>query len=487
MWTKIGEIAEVVTGNTPSKKNPYNYGKFIPFVKPPELSDSSITDAADSLSEEGAKNARIAPQNSILVSCIGNLGKTGINKIPVAFNQQINAVIFPSLIMPKFGFYYCQTSIVKEWLNTVASATTITIINKSKFENMPFPLAPFNEQARIVARLEELFTRLDAGIEGLRKIKVQLKRYRQTVLKYAFEGKLTEEWHKTHKDQIEPAQQLKEEYQKKSWEKFERVFQQDASDMSKLPTDWIWIGLSVVCDKIQDGSHFSPKIQYRTGGSGKYLYITAKNLKESGMDLSDVTYVDYSYHKSIYRRCNPEKGDVLLIKDGVKTGIAVVNNLEEEFSLLSSVALFKPKKSVINPYYLKYFLNSPVGFSLTTGKMTGTAIKRIILDKIRKSFIPLAPFVEQHKIVEEIERRLSIADETEKATEQSLRQAELLRQIILKAAYEGKLVPQDPSDEPADKLLQRIRGEKAKSKDEKDTNRRKKIKPKQLELSTYVK
>lgn len=91
------------------------------------------------------------------------------------------------------------------------------------------------------------------------------------------------------------------------------------------------------------------------------MYITAKNIKESGIDLSEVTYVDYPFHKQIYPRCNPEKNDVLLVKDGVKTGIAAINDLEEEFSLLSSVTLFKPNKNILNPYYLKYFLNSPMG------------------------------------------------------------------------------------------------------------------------------
>lgn len=110
VWTTVGEVGTSITGNTPSKKDESNYGDFMPFVKPPELQHCEISSASDNLSEKGAQLARILPPNSVLVSCIGNLGKTGINKIPVAFNQQINAVIFPNGVEPKYGFYYFQST-----------------------------------------------------------------------------------------------------------------------------------------------------------------------------------------------------------------------------------------------------------------------------------------------------------------------------------------------------------------------------------------
>jgi type I restriction enzyme, S subunit len=130
----------------------------------------------------------------------------------------------------------------------------------------------------------------------------------------------------------------------------------------------------------------------------RFLYITAKNIKENKVDLSDVAYVDKQFHDSIYSRCNPEKGDVLLVKDGVMTGVVIVNNLDEPFSMLSSIALIKASKSVLDAQYLKHFLESPLGFRMVTNQMTGTAIKRIVLDKIRTSPILLPPLSEQKKI-----------------------------------------------------------------------------------------
>lgn len=170
--------------------------------------------------------------------------------------------------------------------------------------------------------------------------------------------------------------------------------------VGEIPVSWTVSKLIDVCEKIQDGSHFSPSVQYQSPGHNRFLYVTSKNIKENGVDLSDATYVDIEFHKGIYSRCNPEKGDVLLIKDGAMTGVAVINNVDQPFSLLSSVALLKSLKQVLDARYLKYYLDSPLGFRMITNQMTGTAIKRIVLDKIRMSLIPLPPIAEQKKIAD---------------------------------------------------------------------------------------
>jgi type I restriction enzyme S subunit len=481
-WTKIGDIADVVTGTTPSKKNPVNYGKFIPFVKPPELTDSLITEAEDSLSEEGTKNARIVPPNSVLVSCIGNLGKTGINKVPVAFNQQINAVIFPSTIMPKFGFYYCQTSMVKEWLNTVASATTISIVNKSKFENMPFPLAPFGEQVRIVERVEELFGRLDAGVESLRKVKAQLKRYRQTVLKYAFEGKMTEEWREIHKHEIEPATKLLEQIKQQETErKYKELPPVEASDLPNLPETWIWIRLGEI----------SERIQYGTSEKASAEPSSIPVLRMGNVQEGKIVFGDLKYFPENWSQLNEfllDDGDVLFNRTNSAELVgktAVYREHHPKAVFASYLIRVQTNKTAYISEILSFFINSLYGrkyIASVVSQQVGQA--NVNGTKLSLMPIPFIPYQEQIALQQEIERCFSIADETEKAAEQSLKQAEILHQSILKIVFEGKLVLQDSSDEPAERLLQRIKEERAKSKGEKDTN--KKNKPRQLELSTYV-
>lgn len=224
----------------------------------------------------------------------------------------------------------------------------------------------------------------------------------------------------------------------------------------ELPTGWVWAKLDSVCRKIQDGTHFSPKTQYEKSAPSRYLYITAKNIRPTGLDLSNVSYIDESAHRDIYQRCNPEEGDVLLTKDGVNTGIATVNTLEEEFSLLSSVALLKPQESILTSNFLNFFLNSPLGNKMITGQMTGTAIKRIILKKIRESQIPLPPLAEQRRIVARIEQLLAQRDSARAALDGVEPLLKQMRQRILADAFAGRLTHRQPTDEPATDLLRRI-------------------------------
>jgi len=211
--------------------------------------------------------------------------------------------------------------------------------------------------------------------------------------------------------------------------------------MTTLPAGWQWAKMEDVCSKVQDGTHFSPKEQFPTGD---YKYITAKNIKTWGLDLSDVTYVKEETHRYLSQRCNPEKGDVLYIKDGVTTGIATVNPLDEEFSLLSSVALLKPIRDRIEPHFLAYYLNSPDGYKRMTGQMTGTAIRRIILKKIKESVVPVAPLPDQRRIVAEIEKQFTRLEAGVAALRRVQANLHRYRAAVLKAACEGRLVETDP-------------------------------------------
>ena len=130
----------------------------MPLVKPPELCDVALDSAEDGLSEAGAAVARTLPPNSILVSCIGNLGKIGLNKVPVAFNQQINAILPDARkALPEFMFYQVLSCAFKDQLEALASGTTVPIVNKSKFNSIEIVLPPLPEQHRIVAILDAAF------------------------------------------------------------------------------------------------------------------------------------------------------------------------------------------------------------------------------------------------------------------------------------------------------------------------------------------
>lgn len=233
--------------------------------------------------------------------------------------------------------------------------------------------------------------------------------------------------------------------------------------LPQLPTGWVWLPMSEVCEKIQDGTHFSPENQQ---AEGRYPYVTAKNVRPWGLDLSDLTFLTEEDHREIYQRCDPVKGDVLLVKDGVNTGDAAVNTFDGEISLLSSVCMLRPKRGVLDSSFLRYFLLSPQGYRQLTGQMTGTAIKRIILRKIRDTPVPLAPASEQHRIVARIEELLPDLDAAVAALRRAKANLKRYRAAVLKAAVEGRLTAewrkQHPATEPASKLLDRILAERRK-------------------------
>ena len=218
-----------------------------------------------------------------------------------------------------------------------------------------------------------------------------------------------------------------------------------------LPQEWVWVNITEVTSKITDGTHNSPV----NLPIGDYKYVTAKNIKTSGVVLDNITYVSKEVHDEIYARCNPEKGDILYIKDGATTGIVTINTLEEPFSLLSSVALIKPIKEISNKF-LCYFLQSPLCYASVRDSMKGVGITRITLKQIEKWDVPLPPLAEQHRIVAEIERWFSLINIIENNKEDLQTVIKQAKSKILDLAIHGKLVPQDPNDEPAIELLKRI-------------------------------
>jgi type I restriction enzyme, S subunit len=169
---------------------------------------------------------------------------------------------------------------------------------------------------------------------------------------------------------------------------------------------WPEMPLGNVCDKIQDGTHFSPKTT-----EGEFRYVTSKNIKDGYIDLTDCGWISKEEHEDIYRRCNVQRGDVLLTKDGANTSNVAINSIEEPFSLLSSVALLRPGNNLHNCYLFE-FLRSKLGKQRIVSQMSGTAIPRVTLRQIKSISIPLAPKEKQEEIVHkfsEIEKSLSVA------------------------------------------------------------------------------
>jgi len=342
------------------------------------------------------------------------------------------------------------------------SGTTRFKLNQSPMRIIPVPLPPLPEQHRIVAKIEELFTRLDAGVEALKKVKAQLKRYRQAVLKYAFEGKLTEEWRQAHKDELEPASVLleciKQERLKTAKGKYKEHPPLDSSNLPQLPEGWVWAKLGTIGEinpKLTD-EHFMDNMEVTFLPMKCVEELTGKLDLSLTRRLSEVKrgYTPFTNGDLLFAKITPcmENGKVAIAHD-LRNGIGFGST---EFHVIRLPESF-PRK------FFFYFVIREDLRKDAQRNMTGSAGQlRVPANYMQGIAIPLPPFPEQHRIIEEIECRFSVADQIEKTVDHSLKQAERLRQSILKRAFEGKLVPHDPNDEPAEKLLERIKEERAK-------------------------
>ena len=264
------------------------------------------------------------------------------------------------------------------------------------------PLPPLPEQHRLVARIESLFAKLDAARDKVQSVLNSHETRKAALLHDAFTGKLTAKWREEQGITFE---------------------------------NWHSDTLKNLCEKITDGTHHSPP----NAETGDYMYITAKNIKEAGIELDNVTYVTTAVHKEIYSRCDVQKGDVLYIKDGATTGIATVNTLDEPFSLLSSVAVLRPHKDLLLSSYLKHLLNSAEQRSKMIRNMSGNAITRLTLSKIKATSIKVCSLPEQQEIVRILDRLLAREQRARQAAEETLTAIDRMKQAILARAFRGEL------------------------------------------------
>ncbi|MBN2239891.1 MAG: restriction endonuclease subunit S [Dehalococcoidales bacterium] len=411
----------------------------------------------------GKHTSALTDKPAIIVGRKGAAGKVHIAKVPC---WPIDTTYY---VYPPEGLYLSYLYHILSFinLNTLDKSTAIPGLNRDDAYSQLIPLPPLPEQHRIVDKIEELFTRLDVGVEAMEKIQLQLKRYRQSVLKAAFEGKLTKDWREAHKDELEPASVLLEkikEVRKKDGQ-YKELPPLDTKDLPELPEGWMWTRLGQLVRSVKDGPHYSPK--YTTEG---VPFITGGNVRPWGVDFENVKYISNELHQELSKRCKPEKGDILYTKGGT-TGIARVNTYDTDFNVWVHVAVLKLCNN-LEPFYVQHALNAPLCYSQSQQFTHGVGNQDLGLTRMVNIILALAPVREQSVVIEEIERRLSVIDKIEEIIENSLQQADRLRQSILKRAFEGKLVPQNPSDEPAENLLERIKAEKEKLQPAKKTRRK---------------
>ena len=372
----------------------------------------------------------------------------------------------PSTNLPFFGYLLRAID-----LASMDRSTAIPGLSRSDYNEVEFPLPALPEQHRIVAEIEKQFTRLDASVAALKRVQVNLKRYRASVLKAACEGKLvpTEaELAQSEGRDYEPADRLLErilserrarwDSQEKRRGKYKEPVTPDTSDLPELPKGWVWATVAQVA-QIQGGIQKQPK---RAPADSPFPYLRVANVLRGSLDLEEVHRIElFSGELDKLRLFS---GDLLIVEGNgspSQIGRMAIWKGEIEDCVHQNHIIRARLYGGLIPQYAESYWNSPIGTSEVSKVASSTSgLYTLSVSKVSGLPIPLPPLTEQRRIVAEVGRRLSVIQRTEAAVEANLARAERLRQSILKQAFSGKLVPQDPNDEPASVLLERIRAER---------------------------
>lgn len=416
----------------------------------------------------------------VVISAVGaRCGKAFFAKGKWVAVANTHVVIpFKNAIDSKFLWYGLNNE--DFWVKS-GTAQPFIVVSKS-FERY-FAIPPRVEQTRIVAKLEELLSELDAGVDELKSAQKKLAQYRQSLLKAAVDGSLTAEWRKTNPPAETGAQLLErilkerrarwEEKQlakfkeqgktpPKDWQKkYPEPVQPDSAGLPELPEGWVWTSAEQLCEFITKGT--TPPKELDSNGAKVIPFLRVTNLTDTGaLDLTDKVFVSEQTHHGFLARSAVYPQDVLMNIVGPPLGqVSVVPSTYDEWNINQAIAIFRAVSGIAPWFICRYLLSSVAQQWLKARSKTTAGQTNLTLEVCRNVPVPLAPQLEQDQLLIALETAISSISQQQEAIALSLKQAAAQRQNILRAAFAGQLVPQDPNDEPASVLLERIRAERA--------------------------
>ncbi|HLO73216.1 MAG TPA: restriction endonuclease subunit S [Flavobacterium sp.] len=398
---KLGEICNFVGGGTPSKNNSDFWNGNIPWASIKDIKGQYLNKTSDYITDLGLKKSatNLAHPNEIILATRINPGRPIITKIKTSINQDLK-IVRPKIEIHRDFLYYLFLNIENDIIK-LSNGTTVLGITLNSLNEIDIHLPTLETQQAIISKIEELFSELDKGIEDLKTAQQQLKTYRQSVLKWAFEGKLTNE-------------DLRE---------------------GELPKGWEWTTFQKVCIKIGDIDHKMPK-QLEKG----YPYVSTKDFTNNlKISFDNAKYISEEDYLNLSRKIKPEKGDIIFPRYGT-IGKNILVDFDKEFLVSYSCAVIKPNHDIVLSKYIYLFSLSPKITDEIRKYVVKTTQANIGIASIKSFVFPLPSIEEQQKVIDELESRLSVADKMEESIAQSLQQAEALRQSILKKAFNGELV-----------------------------------------------
>ncbi|WP_422003128.1 restriction endonuclease subunit S [Roseovarius mucosus] len=501
-WTraKFSDFGTWVGGGTPSKAVSAYWGGPIPWVSPKDMKTKIIRSAIDGITADAVEKsaARIIPAGSVLiVTRSGILAHTlpiAITAVETTLNQDLKALTLSDGIDPEFiamGLHAFEQSILNDCRK---GGTTVHSIEMPSLNAFELPIPPTNEQRRIVEKIEAMFERIDKGVESLRAAKTTLALYRQSLLKSAFEGRLTADWRAQNADSLEDPKTLLARIQEERDTRYKTALDtwqtalaewRDGGEKGKKPakpkrqkdiapqhitldalpditSEWGNLRLGELNVTVSDGP-FGSNLKTSDYTASGVQVIRLENigygqfLAEKQSFISQEKYKTISHH-TVY------PGTIVVssfVTDAVRSclvpdSVPYAINKADCFAVVLDGAQSSRQ-------FLAYYLQSPQVFKQLEGLIHGVGRPRINTTQLKEVHYPICSSAEQAEITRILDARLDAADKMDAEIDATLIRAEALRQSILKQAFAGKLVPQDPTDEPAPTLLARIKAERAKA------------------------
>jgi len=429
-------LEDVIGGGTPSKANPAYWVGPIPWLTVKDMRTRRPADSVDHITEAAVRDSstNIIPPDTVIIATRVGLGKVIRVPYPAAINQDLKALI-PKPDVDKSYLEYWIVSIAN-YLESIGSGTTVKGIRLEQLRSLPFPLAPLNQQKRIVSEIEKQFSRLDEAVAGLKRVKANLKRYKAAVLKAAVVGNLTEQWRKEHHN-VEPSSELLKrilaERRADGEKKYKEQKGPDVDGLPEIPETWTWATLPQLGELNRGKSKHRPRNAPKLYG-GPYPFIQTGDVRHATGVITEFTQT-YSEEGLKQSRLWP-KGTLCIT---IAANIADTAILGIKACFPDSIVGFIPETKHTDVRFVEYFLRTAK--ENLERFAPATAQRNINLEILKDVAIPLPPEEEQRIIVSEIERRLSIAEEIEHSLDLTMQRAERLRQAILVKAFSGKLAP----------------------------------------------
>lgn len=460
----------------------------IPYVRPTEIQRDQIQLVSlRKTTPEIAKRYERSSLKSedVILSIVGTIGKVALVPTELAggniTQSSARVRVDAAVMLPRFMAWALRSPVLRDQFGADKLGTAVPRLNLAHVRDFWVPVAPRNEQHRIVAKIEELFSDLEAGAAALERARANLKRYRAAVLAAAVEGKLTEQWRAENPD-VEPASALLERTlaeRRRKWEeeqlakyeakgkkppkewrdRYKDPLAPDVANLPKLPAGWCWATAEqcAAWDEyaITDGPFGSNlKTAHYTSSGPRVIRL---------QNVGDGIFIDEYAHISLdrYERLSKHHvcaGDLVIAMLGESLPRAcVVPDWVPPAIVKADCVRYKPHATLASARYLNIALNASPTKSRASSLVQGIGRPRLNLSKVRTLALPLPPIEEQHHITSLVEERLSLAEDLCSQIDKDCVRAGRLRQSILKRAFEGELVQQDPNDEPATVLLDRIK------------------------------